>query len=100
MTGSDHMREKLNALFVILARATPPALEPLGLAETKLFLRLDLPDEDLLVLSLIQTARDAAEGFLRRSLMPQQWKLSFDYGIGEQISLPMGPVQSVISVIA
>jgi uncharacterized phiE125 gp8 family phage protein len=54
-----------------LERIVPPALEPLTLAETKLYLRVDHPDDDQAILRLIQTAREAAEEYLRRSLLTQ-----------------------------
>jgi hypothetical protein len=102
---------------------TPPASEPVGLTEAKLFLRLDGDDEDLLVLEMIAAARALAEQYLRRSLISQTLRLTLDRfprqrerandwwdGVREApitavlgdyrpVDLPLGPVQSITSVV-
>jgi uncharacterized phiE125 gp8 family phage protein len=83
-----------------LERAILPASEPLTLAETKLFLRLDAADVDALVTRLIAAARQAAEEYLRRSLITQSWSLAFDDSAPMLVDLPMGPVQSITSVVS
>jgi len=47
---------------------------------------------------MITTARQTAEKYMRRSLITQSWKLSYDNYAPSQISLPRGPVQAVTSV--
>jgi uncharacterized phiE125 gp8 family phage protein len=81
-----------------LVRVTPPLSEPFTLAEAKLYLRVDGNEEDALITDLITAAREAAEEYLRRSLMTQSWKLSFDDYTPDEVMLPRGPVQSVTSV--
>ncbi|MDX2113691.1 MAG: head-tail connector protein [Alphaproteobacteria bacterium] len=84
----------------LLARIVAPAGEPLTLTETKLYLRVDHPDEDSLIADLITAARMVAEHWMKRSLMTQTWKLAYDDYIDDDVYLPMGPVSDVVSVVA
>lgn len=77
---------------------TPPATEPLTIAEAKLYLRLDGSSEDTLITQFIRAARQAAERYTRRSLISQSWMLAFDDYAPSRITLPRGPVQSITSV--
>jgi len=81
-------------------RITAPAAEPLTLAETKEFLRIPHNDDDGRITDMIITARSLAEHWLKRSLITQSWKLSYENGIRGTIRLPMGPVRSITSVTA
>lgn len=58
-----------------LTIATPPASEPVSLAQAKLHLRVDGSDEDALITSLIVTARKTCEQWSGRSFMAQTWDL-------------------------
>jgi uncharacterized phiE125 gp8 family phage protein len=82
----------------IVARVLPPSAEPLTLAETKLFLRVDHANEDAQILEMIVAARHSAEQFLKQSLITQQWKIIFEYIVPTSVMLPMGPVHSILSV--
>jgi uncharacterized phiE125 gp8 family phage protein len=79
-------------------RTVPPIAEPLTLAETKLYLRVDHADDDTALGRMIQTAREAAEAYLGRSLMTQDWQLDLAEGLEDAVWLPRGPVQSILSV--
>jgi uncharacterized phiE125 gp8 family phage protein len=97
-----------------LQLVTPPAGEPISLAEAKLHLRVDGGDDDLLIGSLITAARQAAETLTGRQLMTARWKLVLDAfpgpslmqaASGASFSLPAHaillakcPVQSVVSI--
>ena len=97
-----------------LQLVTPPAGEPISLAEAKLHLRVDGGDDDLMIGSLITAARQAAETITGRQLMTARWRLVLDAfpgpllmhaGSGSSFSLPAHaillakcPVQSVVSV--
>ncbi len=97
-----------------LQLVTPPAGEPISLAEAKLHLRVDGGDDDLLIGSLITAARQAAETITGRQLMTARWRLVLDAfpgpllmhaGSGSSFSLPTHaillakcPVQFVVSV--
>lgn len=92
----------------------PPAEEPVSLAEAKLHLRVDFPDDDALIVSLIAAARMAAETLTGRQLVTARWKLVLDsfpgpslIGVpagrsfslpGHAILLPKCPLQSVVSL--
>jgi uncharacterized phiE125 gp8 family phage protein len=81
-----------------LTRTALPSFEPLTLAETKLYLRVDHADDDAAILRMIQSAREAAEEYLRRSFITQEWQLDLECGLEEPAWLPRGPVQSILSV--
>lgn len=61
-----------------LTRVTPPAVEPVSLAEMKTHLRVDddLYDDDTLIQSLISAARQWVEETCGRSLITQTWRLA------------------------
>ncbi|AJY47232.1 head-tail connector protein [Martelella endophytica] len=78
---------------------TPPAEEPVSLAEAKAFLRLDGSDEDGLVTALVKTAREHLETVTGLSLVTQGWRLyRDDWPASGMISLARGPVQSIEAV--
>ncbi len=82
-----------------LVRVVAPAAEPLTLAETKEYLRIPHEDDDTRIADSIITARTLAEQWLRRSLVTQSWKLTYEDAVQGTIRLPMGPVQSITSVV-
>ncbi len=55
-----------------------PATEPLSLAEAKLHLRVDLPDDDALISALITSVRQYAETITRRAFIQQTWAYVID----------------------
>lgn len=77
---------------------TGPAIEPLTLAETKEFLRVEVADDDALITSLIAAARNHVESETRRALITQSWRLVFDCwpGIG-RIDVRPAPLQSIVA---
>ena len=86
-----------------LQLTSPPALEPVTLAEAKAHLKLDTSDEDALVATLITAARARAEWHSGRAFVTQGWMLRLDSwpqdGIAE---IPLPPLVSVgeVAVIA
>lgn len=84
----------------VLTLMNPPATTPVTLAEAKLFLRVDGDEENALISDLIDASCKAAESFMRRSLVTQSWKLEQHYVPSQPVQLPMGPVQSVTTVLA
>ena len=55
---------------------TPPAVEPLSLAEAKDYLRVAHSDDDVLIAALIAGARAHVEAQTRRALITQTWRHS------------------------
>lgn len=79
---------------------TPPATEPLLLADVKLFLRVDNVVEDSIITNLIIVARQYVENYLNGSLITQTWDYYLNYDeIGVQIfSLSKNPIQSITDI--
>src|SRR5438094_4704069 len=73
---------------------TGPATEPITLAEAKAHLRVDFTDDDALIAALITAAREAAETFMRRAILPQTWDLLLDGECGAAF----GPLVAVTEI--
>jgi len=86
---------------VSIVLKTPPALEPISLAEAKAHLRVDLADDDSYLSALIQAARATIEAWEWRSHITQIWELRLDaFPTGSApIYCPRPPLQSVTSPI-
>ena len=81
-----------------LVRFAAPAAEPLTLSETKQFLRVSHADDDTRINDMMISARLLAEQWLKRSLVTQSWKLTYEDELPCYVPLPMGPVQSITSI--
>lgn len=100
-----------------LRLVTPPASEPLTLAEAKEYLRVTHSHEDNAITNLVAGARKWAENGCRRSFITQAWEVSFEVPkvsgfhlladsqriedpdeILPYAKLPRGPVASVTEV--
>lgn len=76
-----------------------PETEPVTLEEAKLFLRVDIDDDDDLITSLITVARCYAEEFTRRAFVTQTLAFDLDeWPSDDIIRLPRLPVESVDSI--
>lgn len=91
-TGQHSMQQ--SKVIVI----TPPAAEPVTLAEAKLHCKVDSTDDDSLINIYIAAARAAAEHRTGRGLVTQTLELNLDYFPDSKIELPNVPVASVNSV--
>lgn len=74
---------------------TPPATEPVTLAEVKTRLRIDDATDDAGVTRLIAAATKYAESITRRAFVTQKWALTLDAFPCGSITLPLPPLQSV-----
>ena len=83
-----------------LTQKTPPASEPVSLAEAKLHLKIEALDtaEDSLIQRLIVVARRRAEVSTGRALVTQTWTLALDGFPGGVIDVPRPPLSSVASI--
>lgn len=80
---------------------TPPASEPVSLAEVKLFLRIDQDVEDTLITTLIGAAREAVEAACGRALITRRVRESLDIWRRDAVGgavLGVGPVVDVVAV--
>ncbi len=73
---------------------TPPAVEPVTLAEAKAYLRVEHDDDDDVISALIAAARIHVEAQTRRALITQTWRLRRDVWPGdgriEVVPAPLG----------
>jgi uncharacterized phiE125 gp8 family phage protein len=76
---------------------TPPAAEPVILAQAKAWLKVETDDEDALIAALIPAARARAEWHTGRAFVTQGWTLWLDR-IGDCVEVPLPPLVSVESV--
>jgi len=75
---------------------TPPATELL-LSTVKSYMRVDFTDDDTLITSLIQSARERAEQYCNRAFITQTLEAYYDK-IEKNFTLPCAPIQSVGAV--
>lgn len=65
---------------------TPPAIEPLTLAEAKEHLKIDHGDEDTYISGLIAASRTYAERYTKLALIEQTWQWMLDRWPGGSVS--------------
>lgn len=82
----------------ILLRDSTPLIMPVSRTEAKTFLRVEHTDEDALISSLIETATAMCEKRLQRSLITQQWTVTYNHFHHSSFKLYYGNVQSVESI--
>lgn len=76
---------------------TAPAAEPITLEEAKAHLRVVYADDDAQITLMIAAARQAAETYLQRALMPQTLQVVVDcFGAG--VALPWPPFAALGAV--
>jgi len=84
---------------MIAKQTVAPTAEPVTLTEAKTHLRVDVTDDDVLITSLIASARQYVEQIARRALVTQTWRLSIqEFPASGVIILPKPPLQSVTSI--
>lgn len=84
----------------MLKLVTPPAVEPVSVADAQEYLRVD-PDLDAaLIGALITTARRTVESYTGLSLINTVWEYSLDAAQlrGTSLALPRAPLASVASI--
>ncbi len=78
-------------------QTSAPATEPVTLDECKSQLRLEIPDDDPLILSYIAMARSYVEAVVGQQLVTATWEWKLD-GFRPLFLLPHPPLQSVSSI--
>jgi len=83
--------------FASISVVTPPAIEPVTLADVRDHLRIDHTDSDNVLDWLIQAAREAVEASTGRALIQRTLDVTFD-SFADLMELPRAPLQSVTHV--
>jgi uncharacterized phiE125 gp8 family phage protein len=81
-----------------LILTTPPAIEPITLAEAKAHLKVDTTDDDTLIGTLISAARSRAELLTSRAFISQGWTFWLDAWPCSEIEIPIAPLQNIASI--
>ena len=80
-------------------QTSPPATEPVSLAEAKAHLRVTHNDDDAYIAALIKTARQSIEAQTGLGLISQGWSVFLDdwpeHGV---IELPLAPVLDIADI--
>jgi uncharacterized phiE125 gp8 family phage protein len=76
---------------------SPPPIEPVTLADAKLFLRIDHDHEDQLIHQFIESARARIEQRANIVLIERPVRLNLQV-CGTSVRVPISPLQSLISV--
>ncbi|WP_316858037.1 phage head-tail connector protein [uncultured Cohaesibacter sp.] len=76
---------------------TPPALEPVSLAEIKAYLKLDIDKEDDLLRAFLTAARVHLEHLTGHHFITQTWRLLLEGPLGETFRLPLQPVTDIVA---
>ncbi len=83
-----------------LILTSPPATEPISLAEAKAHLRVPHADDDAYISTLIIAARRAAEARTGLALINQGWSLWLDrWPNSAVVSLGLAPVSTIADII-
>ncbi len=82
-----------------LRLVTAPLNEPITFAQAKNFLRIEHNADDEPITRAITAARQAAEQYLRLALLTQTWDYTLANPCSGWINLPVGPAQSVVSLV-
>ena len=78
---------------------TAPQSEPISLPDMKDHLRVTGTDEDALITTLIEAAREYCESYQNRAYITQTWEFALDeWPENGIISIPKPPLQSVTSI--
>jgi uncharacterized phiE125 gp8 family phage protein len=84
-----------------LQQTVPPNDPPVSLVRAKLHLKVDEPDDDLLISDLINAATTWGEDYTHRKFITQTWELTLDRfptGAPGIIELPFGNTQSITQI--
>jgi uncharacterized phiE125 gp8 family phage protein len=93
---AEHKIKKDRTMSLMMT--SPPAVEPVTVADAKAHLRIDGSAEDVLIGSLILTSRLHIEAALDLALITQAWTLTLDRWPPSHVDFPLSPLQSVAAV--
>lgn len=81
-----------------LKLVTAPTVEPVTVTDMKNHSRIDIDDDDVLLDTYIQAAREAVESELKRALITQTYDWYFDGWPSFPLEFPFGKLQSITSI--
>jgi uncharacterized phiE125 gp8 family phage protein len=81
-----------------LTLITPPAAEPVSLADLKEHLKIDGAAEDALLSGLLVAARQTIEARFQIAIMAQAWRLALGEAGATAVLLPIAPVLAIDAV--
>jgi uncharacterized phiE125 gp8 family phage protein len=91
-------RQKSDITFMASILLAPPAVEPLSLAEAKVFLRLETADDDPLIAAFISAARLHVETLTGLAFVTQRWRMVLDcWPANGRIAVRPAPLQALIA---
>jgi len=92
----------MNSEFAFrLYLASPPAVEPVTLAEARAHTRVDDTADNSLVSALITAARRTAEAYTRRVFITQSWAMYLDEAPAESyLEIPKAPLVGISSIVS
>src|SRR3954469_24916091 len=77
---------------------TPPAVEPVTLADAQAYLRVDHSDDDAVISALIAGARSHIEAQTKRALITQTWRLIRDgWPPDGRVAVVPAPLRSLVA---
>jgi uncharacterized phiE125 gp8 family phage protein len=77
---------------------SPPAIEPVSLAEAKAYLRVEHDDDDDVIAALVAGARIHVEAQTRRALIAQSWRLIRDaWPDSGRIAITPSPLRELLA---
>jgi uncharacterized phiE125 gp8 family phage protein len=80
---------------------TPPAVEPVTLADARAFLKISATSEDAVLERLLRTARETVEAQAGLALISQTWRLHLDrWPRSGRIALYRYPVREIVEIRA
>ena len=83
-----------------LTLITAPAIEPVTVAEVKEHLRIDEDDEDALLTTFIEVAREYCEGYQNKAYITQTWDLWLDDFPDSPFKIPLPPLTGQAEITA
>ena len=83
----------------ILSLKTAPTTEPVTTSEAKLYCKIDISDDDVLIASLVTAARRWVENVTSNRLVTQTWYWYLDeFPDEDTLEFPIGPVTALASI--
>ncbi|SNY92798.1 phage conserved hypothetical protein, phiE125 gp8 family [Cohaesibacter sp. ES.047] len=79
-----------------LSLLSPPLVEPVSLAETKAFMKIEQDHDDDLLRAFVSAARVHLEHLTGQRFITQSWRLLLEGPLPDRIILPVQPVSSIL----